>query len=358
MADKISLMLDQLQKIRAEYLPQIESIDNLKNLEAIELQLFSRQQGKLTLLLRKISEVSKEEKAQFGQLSNEVKNVLTFALNKKREELQEKELNAKLTSEAFDVTLPGKMPPRGHLHPLTQTQYEIEDIFTSLGFTVWDGPEVDTEFNNFDALNVPSWHPARDMQDTFWLESSSDISIPAGEAKVLRTQTSNMQNRILKSSQMPIRAIVPGRVFRSEATDACHEHTFHQLEGLMVDENITLANLLGVLELFLKALYKKDNLKFRIRPGYFPFVEPGLELDMSCLLCSGKGCAGCKHSGWIEVMPCGMIHPNVLKMADVDPDKYQGFAFGFGLTRLVMQKYGISDIRLLAGGNLKFLNQF
>jgi phenylalanyl-tRNA synthetase alpha chain len=235
----------------------------------------------------------------------------------------------------------------GSLHPITQLQNEIEDLFTSLGFAVLDGPEVETEEHNFDALNIPPTHPARDMQDTFWLSNGH----------LLRTHTSPVQIRGMRRLGPPLRMIAPGRVFRNEEVDASHEHTFYQLEGMMVDREVSVANMLYFMKTLLSSIFKRDA-AVRLRPGYFPFVEPGFELDISCLICDGAGCPVCKQSGWVELMPCGLVHPNVLRMSNIDPEEWGGFAFGLGLTRLAMMRYGIDDIRQLLGGDLRFLTQF
>ncbi len=252
-----------------------------------------------------------------------------------------------MAREWIDVTLPAPGIRPGSLHPITQLQDEIEDLFTSLGFAVLDGPEVETEEHNFDALNIPPAHPARDMQDTFWLTNGS----------LLRTHTSPVQVRGMRECGPPLRMIAPGRVFRNEEVDASHEHTFYQLEGMMIDREVSVANLIYFMEALLSGVFKRV-VTVRLRPGYFPFVEPGFELDIRCLICNGKGCPVCKHSGWVELLPCGLVHPNVLRMSGIDPDEWGGFAFGLGLTRLAMMRYGIDDIRQLQGGDLRFLTQF
>ena len=249
--------------------------------------------------------------------------------------------------EWLDLTLPAPGPRPGSLHPVTIIQNEIEDLFTSLGFTVLDGPEVETEYHNFDALNIPPEHPARDMQDTFWLSNGH----------LLRTHTSPVQVRGMEKLGPPLRMIAPGRVFRNEEVDASHEHTFYQLEGMMIDRNVSVANLIYFMKTLLSAIFHLEAV-VRLRPGYFPFVEPGFELDIRCLICGGPGCPVCKQSGWVELLPCGLVHPKVLRMSGIDPEQWGGFAFGLGLTRLAMMRYGIDDIRLLASGDLRFLRQF
>jgi phenylalanyl-tRNA synthetase alpha chain len=249
----------------------------------------------------------------------------------------------------FDPTLPGEKIESGHLHPLTLVMRDLEKVFKSMGFMILEGPELESDYYNFEALNIPKTHPARDMQDTFYIDGHPDL--------VMRTQTSNMQVRAMEKYGAPLRCAVIGATYRNEATDMSHEHSFHQIEGLMVDEKISLANLKAVLEEMLSGIYQQD-VRVRIRPGYFPFVEPGLEVDMSCTFCKGKGCSVCKKTGWVEMLGAGLVHPNVLKHGGIDPKKYQGFAFGTGIERLTMLKYGINDIRLFHSGDLHFLKQF
>ncbi|MFT7626349.1 MAG: phenylalanyl-tRNA synthetase alpha chain, partial [Myxococcota bacterium] len=256
-------------------------------------------------------------------------------------------IEAELADSTFDVTLPGIAPSGGTVHPLTQVQDEVEEIFLSMGYYVLDYPEVEDDFHNFQALNIPADHPARDMQDTFWLKSGH----------LLRTHTSPGQIRAMKTYKPPFRAIFPGKVFRYEAIDASHEHTFHQIEGLMIDREVSVANLISAMKIALSEIFGRE-VTVRLRPGYFPFVEPGFELDMGCMLCDQKGCRVCKQSGWLEFLGCGLVHPNVLRSAGLDPDRWQGWAFGMGLSRLVMMRYGIDDIRHIMGGDIRFLQQF
>ncbi|MFH1326251.1 MAG: phenylalanine--tRNA ligase subunit alpha [Candidatus Falkowbacteria bacterium] len=260
----------------------------------------------------------------------------------------------------FDVTLPGEKIVSGHLHPLTLVQRDLEKIFKSMGFMILEGPELESDYYNFEALNIPKTHPARDMQDTFYVKSQIDTNqkqISTNTNLVMRTHTSNVQVRAMEKYGAPMRAVALGRIFRNEATDASHEHTFHQIEGIMIDENISLANLAAVLKEMFVGLYQQE-VNIRMRPGYFPFVEPGLEIEMSCVFCQGKGCSVCKKTGWVEMLGAGLVHPNVLRAGKIDPDKYQGFAFGTGIERLAMLKYGIDDIRLFNSGDLHFLTQF
>ncbi|TRZ77975.1 phenylalanine--tRNA ligase subunit alpha [bacterium] len=357
-------MLDQLQTIQTECSNAIKSCQILSDVEKIRVEFLGRK-GKLPALLKQIVNLSDDKKKEIGQKSNQVKQDLEKRLNNKIIELEGVSISEELKNEWIDVTQPSiNTQESGHLHPLTQVQKAVEDIFVSMGFMVLDGPELESEYYNFEALNIPSWHPARDIQDTFYVKSrmkNEELGIKNDDKTanklLMRTQTSPVQIRAMQKYGAPIRAIVPGRCFRSEATDACHDHTFDQVEGLLIDKNITVANLIYAMKTMLSGVFERD-VKVRLRPGYFPFVEPGFELDINCLICNGKGCPSCKHSGWLELVPCGMVHPNVLKYGGIDPKKYSGFAFGLGLTRLVMMKYGIDDIRLLLNGDLRFLRQF
>ncbi len=334
-------MHDQLREIREEFNAELENTKDPEMLHLLEKKYLGRS-GKIQDLFTKLPTLSPEEKKEWGQKLNQAKLAMQALFDEKKHAFQPQAGNK------IDVTVQKKLPLIANLHPLSKVMQETEDIFMGMGFTIWDGPEVDTEYYNFEALNIPATHPARDMQDTFFLEKKNHV---------LRTQTSNMQNRIMKNSPLPIRALVPGRVYRYEATDASHDMTFHQVEGLMIDKDVSIAHMRFVMENFLQTLFGKP-VKTRLRPGYFPFVEPGMELDFSCTICGGSGCRVCKNTGWVEFMGCGMVHPNVLKEGGVDPEKYSGFAFGFGLTRLVMMRYQIDDIRLLHSGDIRFLAQF
>lgn len=353
-------MQDRLNKIKEKALAELRKLRNLEAVKDLETKYLGRK-GELTSILKGLSALNMDQKKIVGQMANEIKNELADAFSKALAIVKKEESSETLEKEWIDMTLPSLEKKKlGHLHPLTKVQYEIEDIFTSMGFMVLDGPELESEYYNFEALNMPSWHPARDMQDTFYVSSKFKVQSPKfldDNRLLMRTQTSAVQVRGMQKYGAPIKAIVPGRCFRNEAIDAGHDHTFYQVEGLMVDKNISIANLIAAMKTLLKAIFKKD-VKVRLRPGYFPFVEPGFELDINCLICNGKGCSVCKHTGWLELMPCGMVHPNVLRYGGVDPDEYSGFAFGLGLTRLVMMKYGIDDIRLLQSGDLRFLRQF
>lgn len=346
-------MEQQLKQLQNEAFKSIEKAQDQPSLQNIEVQYLGRK-GEITAIMKQLKDLSNDEKKIIGPLSNDVKTAIINAIEARRNELEAKEIEKQLSQEFFDITAPGETRSIGKIHPLAQLQYEVENIFHGMGFTVADGPEVESEYYNFEGLNIPADHPARDMQDTFFVDAKH-------EAKhgrlVLRTQTSPVQIRTMEKYGAPLRIIVPGRVFRNEATDASHESNFHQVEGLMIDQGISLANLKGVMAEFLKELFKKE-VKVRFRPGYFPFVEPGVELDFSCLLCKGDGCSVCKRTGWIEFMGAGMVHPNVLKAGGIDSKKYQGWAFGFGLERLAMMRYGINDIRLFHSGDLRFIEQF
>jgi len=337
-----------LKKLKEQALKEIEGIKSSEDWQRIENKYFSRKSGELAKLLKDLKDVSVDLRPQLGALANQIKEEITKALDQKRIDLNI-ETDEKLERDFIDVTLEVERYKLGHLHPMTQVTMELEDIFKSMGFMILDGPELESDYYNFEALNIPSWHPARDSQDTFYIESRDKL--------VMRTHTSPVQVRAMQKYGAPLRGVVPGRVFRNEATDASHDHTFYQLEGLMIDKDISILNLIAVMKELLAGIFKRE-VKVRLRPGYFPFVEPGFELDIQCLICGGKGCPVCKQGGWLELLPCGLVHPNVLKYGGIDPKKYSGFAFGLGLTRLVMMKYGIDDIRLLQSGDLRFLNQF
>lgn len=343
----------KLQHVEQEALKAVHSAKHLDELNEMEIKFLGRS-GKITLMFKELGLLPGEQKKEMGQNLNAVKKKLEALLAEKKQALSADHFKKILEDEWVDITAPGKHYPVGHIHPLSQVQFQVEQIFSDMGFSVMDGPEVESEYYNFEGLNVPSWHPARDMQDTFSIRGEADKK---HGRLVLRTQTSPVQIRTMEKYGAPLRIIVPGRVFRNEATDVRHEHTFDQVEGLLIDEHISLAHLKGVMQEFLTRLFSRP-VKVRFRPGYFPFVEPGLELDISCMLCSEKGCRVCKHTGWLEFMGAGMVHPNVLKAGGIDPKKYQGWAFGFGLTRLAMMKYDINDIRLLHSYDLRFAEQF
>jgi len=343
-------MRDKLKKLKEEALSVINSAKNKMELTELENRYFGRKAGELTIILRGLKDLAEVNRKSAGELANEVKSLLEEAINEKRGILSLVEFETRLDEEKNDVSQPS-LPPLeiGHYHPNTLVQRELEELFTSMGFMILDGPELESEYYNFTAVNVPPTHPARDMQDTFYIKNHPDW--------VMRTQTSAMQVRAMQKYGAPLRAIVPGKCYRNESTDSRHEHTFYHLEGLAIDKEINFSHLKGVMGLLVKQLYGSDA-KFRLRPKYFPFVEPGVNGEVTCFLCHGVGCRVCKNSGWLEIVGAGMIHPNVLKEGNIDPKIYQGFAFGFGLSRLVMLKYGIEDVRLLESGDLRFIKQF
>lgn len=346
-------MKDKIEKLKRDALTSISEAKNSADLQKVHNDFFSKK-GALTLVIQEMGKMSVEEKVKIGKILNEIKDELEKTFAEKQIAIKHTELEKELQKEWVDITAPGTAFKTGHIHPLSQVQNEVEEIFSNMGFTIEDGPEVENEYYNFESLNIPATHPARDMQDTFFIDKAPDRKFGR---LVLRTQTSPVQIRTMQKQGAPLRIIVPGRVFRYEATDASHDTTFYQVEGLLIDKEISLAHLKGIMKEFLSKLFHKD-VTIRFRPGYFPFVEPGLEMDFACLICDQKGCRVCKQSGWVEFMGAGMVHPNVLKAGHVDPDEYQGWAFGFGLTRLVMMRYAITDIRLLFGGDTRFLNQF
>jgi phenylalanyl-tRNA synthetase alpha chain len=309
--------------------------------------LFIGKKGKLTAVLKGLASLSVDEKKTLGAKANEISKKIENLVLLTKDNLKKAFYEIELKKQKFDVSRPNKEFEEGSFHPVTKIQYEVEDIFTSMGFQIMDGPEVETDYNNFEALNFSKDHPARDMQDTFYTE----------DGNLLRTHTSAIQVRALRNLKPPFKIIAPGRVFRYEEVDASHENTFYQIEGMLIDEKVSTANLIYTMKVLLSEIFKKE-VTVRLRPGYFPFVEPGFELDIQCMVCGGKGCSVCKHSGWVELLPCGLVHPNVIREANLDPNKWQGFAFGLGLDRLVMMRYGINDIRYLHSGNLRFLKQF
>src|SRR5712664_1182908 len=336
----------KLAELRASALAAIAAAGSPEDLERVRVEVLGRK-GALAQISKEMGKVAAEQRGAIGKLLNAAKQDIEAALESKATQFADRALGARLDAEWIDLTLPAPGVRPGSLHPVTQIQSEIEDLFVSMGFTVRDGPEVESEYYNFDALNIPADHPARDMQDTFLLSGGN----------LLRTHTSPVQVRGMEKLGPPLRMIAPGRVFRNESVDASHEHTFYQLEGMMIDREVSVANLIYFMKTLLTAIFHRD-VTVRLRPGFFPFVEPGFELDIRCLICGGAGCPVCKQSGWVELLPCGLVHPNVLRMSKIDPEKWNGFAFGLGLTRLVMMRYAIDDIRQLQGGDLRFLRQF
>ncbi len=342
-------MLDKLEAVLGEARGALSEVDREDALRDIEVRFLGKK-GALTALMKGMRDVPKADKPKVGQKVNQVRGDIKAAIQVRRDELEAARIAALCEDPDFDATLPVRpvdAPRVGAMHPLTLVSGHIEDAFRAMGFHILDYPEAETEFHNFDALNIPAAHPARDMQDTFWTQ----------DGNLLRTHTSTGQVRTMRALKPPLRAIFPGRVFRYEAVDASHEHTFHQCEGLMVDRNVSVANLIHSMKTLLSSIFERD-VTVRLRPGYFPFVEPGFELDIQCQVCGGPGCSVCKHSGWVELLPCGLVHPNVLRAGGLDPDEWEGWAFGLGLSRLVMMKYQIEDIRHILGGDLRFISQF
>ncbi|KRQ87345.1 Phenylalanine--tRNA ligase alpha subunit [Caloramator mitchellensis] len=339
-------MREQLQKIKEEALLEIKSADNSQKIDEIRVKYLGKK-GSLTTILRGMGALSPEERPIVGKIANEVREEIENQIENALNEIKNKERNMKIKSEYIDITMPGKRHSIGNIHPLNKVLDEIKEIFFGMGFSIAEGPEIELDYYNFEALNVPKNHPARDEQDTFYIS----------ENLVLRTQTSPIQIRTMEKTKPPIRIIAPGRVYRSDAVDATHSPIFYQIEGLVVDKGITMASLKGTLETFAKRFFG-ENTRTKFRPHHFPFTEPSAEVDVSCFVCGGEGCRVCKGSGWIEILGCGMVHPDVLRKGGIDPDVYSGFAFGMGLDRIVMIKYGIDDIRLLYENDIRFLKQF
>ncbi|HHD92630.1 MAG TPA: phenylalanine--tRNA ligase subunit alpha [Candidatus Portnoybacteria bacterium] len=342
----------EIEKIKNEFYQEIKSIDNQSAIEGVRVKYLGRK-GKINLLIKELVNVSSEEKRALGPKLNSFKKEIERVIKNYQEKILKQVVQEK-NDQKINFTLPGKKVEIGHLHPITRLHFQVEDIFRSMGFLVLDGPEIESDYYNFTALNIPEWHPAREMHDTFYLENYQDKE--RDYQLLLRTHTSAMQVRAMEKYGAPLAVLVPGRVFRYEATDARHENTFYQIEGFLIDENITVANLVGTLKLALSKIFERD-IKIRLRPGYFPFTEPSFEVDMFCYLCGGKGCPVCENKGWLEILGCGMIHPNVLRAGGINPDKYTGFAFGLGSSRLAQLKYGVNDARLALSGDLRFLKQ-
>ena len=346
-------MDNRIDILKEEIKNKLNSTTDLAELDRVRVAMLGKK-GSITALLKGMKDLTADERKTFGAEINRLKAYASERIEAKVNELNEKAIEAEISlMPVFDVTTPPELD-RGSYHPITLSQRQCEAVFRSMGFTVEDYPEVVTDYECFESVNIPKHHPARDMQDTYYLENG----------QLLKSQTSAAQNAILRKygknlieNGVPIKAIFPGRCFRNEATDACHENTFFQMEGMMVDKDISISNLIYFMKTMLSEVFQRD-IKVRLRPGFFPFVEPGFELDINCEICGGAGCPSCKHSGWLELCPCGMIHPNVLREGGIDPDQYTGFAFGLGLTRLAMMKYGVKDIRDLNSGNLKSLSQF
>ena len=340
------MLNEMIENLKASFQEQLDAANTSEALEAVRVGFLGKK-SPVSDLMKSLRDMSPEEKKEAGQSINALKGYFEEAVSAKAAALEKAALDAAIRSaKKYNPTIPLQKAV-GSYHPITLIARDVEEIFSSMGFTVEDYAEIVDDYQCFESLNIPKHHPARDMQDTYYLENG----------QLLKTQTSAAQNHIMKKYGAPLRAIFPGRCFRNEATDACHENTFFQMEGMMIDKNISISNLIYFMKTMLSEVFGK-KINVRLRPGFFPFTEPGFELDISCLICGGEGCPSCKNSGWLELCPCGMIHPNVLKEGGIDPDEYTGFAFGLGMTRLAMMKYGIKDIRDFNSGNLKALSQF
>ena len=337
--------MENLDALVSQALEAVQQSEDVNALEQLRVQYLGKK-GELTALMQTLGKLSAEDRPKAGALINTAKNQVQDALNARKSVLEQALLAEKLASERIDVTLPGRGQTSGGLHPVTRTLERVEQFFTHIGFSVAEGPEVEDDYHNFEALNIPGHHPARAMHDTFYFNANM----------LLRTHTSPVQVRTMESQQPPIRIVCPGRVYRCDS-DITHSPMFHQVEGLLVDEGISFADLKGTIEEFLRVFFEKP-LGVRFRPSFFPFTEPSAEVDMQCVMCSGKGCRVCKQTGWLEVMGCGMVHPNVLRMSGIDPERYSGFAFGMGVERLAMLRYGVNDLRLFFDNDLRFLAQF
>ena len=339
-------MKEKLEALKQKALSELAEVTDSAALEQMRVTYLGKK-SELAAILKGMAGLSAEERPIIGQLGNSVRGAIEEAFEKAKAHVTELETQKKIAAETIDVTLPSSKGVVGNLHPLTKVQSQLEDIFLGMGFTICEGPEVETDYYNFTALNTPEFHPARDVQDTFYIT----------EKVLLRSQTSTTQVHAMEENKPPIRVISPGRVYRSDAVDATHSPMFHQCEGLVIDKGITMADLKGTLATFAKAMFG-DKTEIRFRPHHFPFTEPSCEVDVSCFVCGGKGCSVCKGEGWIEILGAGMVHPNVLRMSGIDPEVYSGFAFGMGIERIVMTKYGISDMRLLYENDVRFLSQF
>ena len=343
--------MDKLNQIKTAFDRDLKDVHHQVDLAELKAGYLGKK-GKLSQILKGLKDADEQERKTIGTQSNQLKEQMLVAIENRQQSLEVEEINAKLKKEWHDLTDRDSIwdlgSNRGGYHPLSMVQREVEDIFVSMGFDILDGPHIEDDFHNFEALNIPADHPARDMQDTFWFSDHKHL---------LRTHTSTIQVRGMEEKDPPFKFVGPGKVFRCEATDASHEAVFHQLEGMLVGKDISVANLIYFMETLLREIFK-EAMKIRLRPGFFPFVEPGFELDIACLICRAKGCPVCKQSGWVELLPCGMVHPHVLKSGGIDVEKYNGFAFGLGLDRLVMMRYGIDDIRHLHAADLRFSEQF
>ena len=339
-------MQEKLLNLQETALSEIKDMQSIEQVESLRVKYLGKK-GEITSILKEMGKLSAEERPVIGKVANEVREAINYAISSKKEELKNIEKQRKLAEEVLDVTMPAKEFRVGKKHPISKITDEISDIFIGMGFSIAEGPEVETVANNFDALNAPKDHPSRDMSDTFYIN----------EELLLRTQTSPVQVRTMKNEELPIKIISPGRCFRFDAPDATHSPMFHQIEGLVVGKDVTMAQLKGTLDMFVKKLFG-ENTKTKFRPHNFPFTEPSAEVDVTCFKCGGEGCPMCKGEGWIEILGAGMVHPNVLRNCGIDPEVYSGFAFGMGLDRITMLKYEIDDIRLLFENDMRFLNQF
>ena len=338
-------MQQELDKLVNEAQEAIDAAQDLVKLDQVRVQYLGKK-GALTKQMQTLGKIAPEERREAGRIINTAKQTVEKAIDERREVLAKAELDAKLAGEAVDITLPGRGQESGGLHPITRTLNRIEDLFVQLGFEIAEGPEIEDDYHNFEALNIPESHPARAMHDTFYFD----------EHTVLRTHTSPVQIRVMKDKQPPLRIIAPGRVYRCDS-DLTHTPMFHQVEGLLVDDKVNFGDLKGILDEFLRNFFEKD-LEVRFRPSYFPFTEPSAEADIQCVMCGGEGCRVCSHTGWLEILGCGMVHPNVLKHVNIDSEKYTGFAFGLGVERMAMLRYGVNDLRLFFENDLRFLKQF
>lgn len=339
-------MKEKLQAIQEKVMAEVQNVADLKKLDEIRVAILGKK-GDLTAVLRGMKDLTEEERPHVGKLANEVREKIEAVLEQAKETLSQKARESQLGSENIDVTMPAKRVKIGHRHPMNIVLDDLKAIFMGMGYSIAEGPEIEKDYYNFEALNIPEHHPAKDEQDTFYI--SKDI--------VLRTQTSPVQVRTMEQQKPPIRIIAPGRVYRSDEVDATHSPVFNQVEGLVIDKGVTMADLKGALAEFAKELYG-DKVKVKFRPHHFPFTEPSAEMDVSCVICGGEGCRVCKGSGWIEILGCGMVHPRVLEMSGIDPTVYSGFAFGMGLERITMLRYGVEDLRLFYENDVRFLNQF
>ncbi|MBT3817609.1 MAG: phenylalanine--tRNA ligase subunit alpha [Candidatus Magasanikbacteria bacterium] len=343
-------MKEQFEQIKKDFLIALDEVKDTLMLEELEQRFFSRRSGEMTTVMKNLKDLSNDARKEFGQFANVVKKELQGMISERSEELKGQALAELEKKETIDVTQPAIPAEKiGHMHPMSIINKELEELFTSMGFMVLDGPELESDYYAFETLNIPSHHPARESMDTFYVKDNPHW--------VMRPHTSPVQVRAMHKYGAPLRTVVPGRCFRNEATDGNHEHTFYQMEGLIIDKDLSISNLIGIMKGLLEGILKKE-VEVRLRPGHFPFVEPGFELDMKCFVCGGDGCSACKHSGWVEIIPCGLVHPHVIKAGGLDPEVWGGFAFGLGSMRLVMQRYGIEDIRHFMSGDMRFLNQF